>query len=171
MVLGRERGALSGWRQEESHPIVVAFLMTNPTKLLVAIVALIFAVVVIVTRYIPLTESTASTPPFTVDGTVIARTLDPSHTVGNPAGRRRVTNGLLTEFNNYKTLDQYLIDVRLDNGEVVRGTWPGVIDNIPIGQRVSVTCQRRNLPRTGQMTMVLNIALLTKPAQVQPRGK
>ena len=48
MVLGRERGALSGWRQEESHPIVVAFLMTNPTKLLVAIVALIFAVVVIV---------------------------------------------------------------------------------------------------------------------------
>ena len=91
-------------------------------------------------------------PTFTAAGKVIGRVFQEAHTMGN------VGYGMKTG-NQIQVGDQYLIDVQLDSGEVLRGSWPvHQIDSLPDGARVSVRFQRRVLLLFWKRTWVDDIA-------------
>jgi hypothetical protein len=109
--------------------------MLRMPLILAAVAGLAFAVIFwgIV---LPLTKPV---PTFTAAGKVIGRVFQEAHSVGN------VGYGMKTG-NQIQVGDQYLIDVQLDSGEVLRGSWPvHQIDSVPVGTRVSVRFQRRVL--------------------------
>ena len=112
---------------------------------------LLLAGAIYIVLYIPLTQSV---PAFSAEGTVIARTFDGVHAVGNPGVGMKTGNQIAID-------DRYLIDIRLDSGEVVRGVWPPfMIDRLPIGQRVSVQCEHRGFPPLWEKTVVREIVPL-----------
>jgi len=125
--------------------------VTSRQKMIASGFLLPLAAALIVLVYVPLTQPAAS---FTSQGTVVARVFQAAHKIRIPPYRMhadsRVTIGA-----------RYLVDVRLDNGEIVRGEWPApTIDQLPSGQRVSVTCERRGFPPFWQKTYIREMTLV-----------
>jgi hypothetical protein len=121
--------------------------------LIVAAIAAVVFAVILLGLYLPLANAA---PTSTAAGRVIDRVFDPAHTVG------KVGYGMKAG-NQIQVGDQYLIDVRLDSGEILRGTWPAhSIDNLPVGARVNVRFQRRVLLLFWKRTFVDGIEPLAK---------
>ena len=129
--------------------------MSQSWKTLLTVLLLLFAGVVLIVFYFPLTQSV---PSFIAQGTVIARTFEAAH-------ERTLDSPLQSPSHAIRRLavgEQYLIDIRLDEGEVVRGTWPvPTVDQLPLGQRVSVTCERRGFAPFWHKTYVKAIAAVS----------
>jgi hypothetical protein len=118
--------------------------MSRMPLIIAAFSAVAFAVILL-GLYLPLIKPA---PTLTAAGKVVDRVFDPAHTVG------KVGYGMKAG-NQIQVGDQYLIDVRLDSGEVLRGTWPAhSIDNLPVGARVNVRFQRRALLLLWKRTFV-----------------
>jgi hypothetical protein len=119
--------------------------------LIVAVVAGLAFVVIFLGGVLPLTKPA---PTFTATGKVIGRVFQEAHTIGNVGYGMKAGNQV-------QVWDQYLIDVRLDSGEILRGSWPvHQIDSIPDGTRVRVRFQRRALLIFWKRTWVDDIELM-----------
>jgi membrane protein implicated in regulation of membrane protease activity len=91
---------------------------------------------------------------FAVQGTVITRTYRPAHSelIGQPQSNSHAPHTMAVG-------EQYLIEIRLDSGEIVRSTWPvPTIDKIPVGQRVSVTGARRGFAPLWHRTLIREVS-------------
>ena len=133
--------------------------MTPRMSLLVAgVAALVFAVAYL-GLVVPMSKAA---PTFTAAGKVVGRVFQEAHAVGNVGYGMKAANQV-------QVLDQYLIDVQLDSGEVVRGSWPvHQIDSLPIGTRVNVRYQQRTLLIFWKRTFVDNIELMGSPSATVP---
>ena len=90
--------------------------------------------------------------------TVISRVLQTGQALGK-------VGYAMNAGNQVQVGPQYLIDVRLDSGELLRGTWPAPqIDVLPVGARVNVRLQRRVLLLFWKRTLVEDIALIAPGA-------
>jgi hypothetical protein len=120
--------------------------------IIAALAAAAFAVIFL-GLYLPLAKPAATS---TAAGKVIDRLFDPAHAVGNVGYGMKAGNQIQVD-------DQYLIDVRLDSGEILRGTWPAhSIDNLPVGTKVNVRFQRRVVLLFWKRTFVEAIEPLPK---------
>jgi hypothetical protein len=121
--------------------------------LLAGVAALLFAV-----SYLGLVlPMSKPAPTFTAAGKVIGRVFQEAHAVGNVGYGMKAANQV-------QVREQYLIDVQLDSGEVLRGSWPvHQIDSLPVGARVNVRFQRRTLLLFWKRTFVDEIELMGPP--------
>ena len=120
--------------------------------LIIAAFSAIAFVAIFLGMYLPMSQRAQT---LTAAGRVIRRVFAPAHTVGKAGYGMKAGNQI-------RVGDQYLIDVQLDSGEIVRGTWPAPsIDNLPVGMRVNVRFQRRVLLFFWKRTWVDNIEPLS----------
>ncbi len=120
-------------------------------SLILAVLSAVAFAVIYLGMVLPLSKPL---PTSTATGTVINRVFEGEHTVGNVGYGMKAGHQV-------RIGDQYLIDVRPDSGEVLRGTWPApTIDNLPVGARVTVKFQRRVLLLFWKRTFVDDIELI-----------
>jgi len=128
--------------------------MTRMAYILAGLAAVAF-VIIFFGFYLPLSRPAAT---FTAPGRVIARVFEKAHTVGKVGYEMKTGNQI-------EIGDRYLIDVRLDSGEILRGTWPASqIDGLPVGTRVNVRFQRRVLALFWKRTLVEDVQPLATGA-------
>jgi hypothetical protein len=128
-------------------------LLDSPKAKLVmaAVLAVVFAVGFFGV-YLPLSKPA---PTLTALGRVIGHTLQNARTVGMPGVGMKAGNQV-------RIGKHYSIDIRLDSGEVVRGSWPlPTVDALPIGSRVKVKLQRRVLLLFWKRTWVDDIEAIS----------
>ena len=128
--------------------------MSKMPLIIAAVSAVAFAVIFLGV-YLPLTKPALTE---TAAGTVISRVLQTGQALGK-------VGYAMNAGNQVQVGPQYLIDVRLDSGELLRGTWPAPqIDVLPVGARVNVRLQRRVLLLFWKRTLVEDIALIAPGA-------
>jgi hypothetical protein len=128
--------------------------MSQSWKALLTVLCLLFAGVMLIVLYFPLTQSV---PSFITQGAVIARTFEAAHEKVLDSPLQSPSHAV----HRVAVGERYLIDIRLDDGEVVRGTWPvPTVDQLPLGQRVSVTCERRGFAPIWHKTYVKEITVI-----------
>jgi hypothetical protein len=117
-------------------------------SIILALVSAVAFGVIYVGMVLPLSKPV---PSFTATGTVVGRIFQEAGTLGKVGYGMKMGNQV-------QVGEHYLIDVRLDSGETLRGSWPApTIENLPMGTRVKVQFQRRVLMLFWKRTWVDDI--------------
>ncbi len=111
----------------------------NPKTKLVLLGSAAFLIAAVLYGQLSMSSSKPGTP-FTADGEVVSRVFEPEHdAVPRPYTKQQLGHAQAWA----KVGARYLINVKLDSGEMLTGDCaPQAVDQYPVGQRVRIQGER-----------------------------
>ena len=110
----------------------------------------------------PFSSSSQPESPFTAEGVVVSRVLQPEHyATPQPYPSKRQYGHAEARA---KVWAQYLISIRLDNGEMMNGnSSPEAVDQFPVGQRVRIRGIRKPVMFSGMKNLIQTMEPINPP--------